>query len=69
MKNDGNDWMDWLHRKRAEEEAKRMREGISGAEWLRRAAAHALEVLASLREHEPAPVARDKPAGPKGRKP
>jgi len=62
MKNDGNDWMDWLHRKRAEEEAKRMREGISGAEWLRRAAAHAQEILAGLREHEPTPVVRDKPS-------
>ena len=61
MKTDDNDWMDWLHRKRAEEEAKRMRDGISGAEWLRRASAHAQEVLAGLPEHESAPVVRDKP--------
>jgi hypothetical protein len=61
MKNEGDDWMDWLHRKRAEEEAKRMREGISGAEWLRRVSAHAQEILASLPEHEPDTVARDKP--------
>jgi hypothetical protein len=61
MKNDGDDWMDWLHRKRAEEETKRMREGISGAEWLRRVSARAQEILAGLPEHEPAAVARDKP--------
>jgi hypothetical protein len=61
MKHNGDDWMDWLHRKRAEEEAKRLRDGISGAEWLRRVSARAQEILASLPEHEPATVARDKP--------
>jgi hypothetical protein len=62
MKIEGLDWMDWLHKKRAEEEEKRMREGISGAEWLRRASAHAQEVLAGLPEREQSPVAREKPA-------
>jgi hypothetical protein len=57
MKIDGLDWMDWLHKKRAEEEEKRIREGISGAEWLRRASAHAQEVRASLPEHEQPAVA------------
>ena len=61
MKIDGNEWMDWLHRKRAEDEAKRMRDGISGAEWLRQASAHAQEILAGLSEHEPATVACDRP--------
>jgi hypothetical protein len=60
MKIDGLDWMDWLHRKRAEEEEKRIREGISGAEWLRRASAHAQEVLDSLPEREQPTVARDR---------
>ncbi len=62
MKIDGLDWMDWLHKMRAEAEEKRVREGISGAEWLRRAAAHAQEVLASLPEHEQPTVARDRKA-------
>ena len=61
MKIDGKEWMDWLHNMRAKEEEKRMREGISGAEWLRRASAHAQEVLAALPECEQTPVARDKP--------
>ena len=65
--------MDWLHKKRADEEEKRMCEGISGAEWLRRISVHAEEVLAGLPEHEEVPVARDKPATtpprPRGRKP
>ena len=45
MKIDGKEWMDWLHNMRAKEEEKRMREGISGAEWLRRASAHAQRLL------------------------
>jgi hypothetical protein len=46
---------------RAKEEEKRMREGISGAEWLRRVSAHAQAVLAGLPEREKTPVGRDKP--------
>jgi hypothetical protein len=73
MKIEGMDWMDWLHKKRAEDEEKRMREGISGAEWLRRISAHAEQVLAGLPEHDEAPVARDRPATkhpcPRDRKP
>ena len=65
MKIDGNEWMDWLHDVRAKEEEKRMREGISGAEWLRRASAHAQEVLAELPVCEQTPVARDKPQSAK----
>ena len=61
MKIDGLDWMDWLHKRRAEREAERLREGVSGAEWLRRVSAHAEEVLAGLAERERQPVARDKP--------
>jgi len=64
MKIDGLDWMDWLHKRRAEDEEKRIREGVSGAEWLRRASAHAQKILASLPEREP-PVARDRPGNPK----
>jgi|GEM_PF-361494 len=62
MKIDGMEWMDWLHNMRAREEEKRMREGISGAEWLRRVSAHAQAALAGLPEHDQVPVARDKPA-------
>jgi hypothetical protein len=61
MKLDGKDWMDWLHDMRAKEEEKRMREGISGAEWLLRASAHAQKVLAGLQERELTTSARDKP--------
>jgi hypothetical protein len=61
MKIDGKEWMDWLHNMRAKEEEKRIRDGVSGAEWLRRASAHAQEVLAALPEREQTSVARDKP--------
>ena len=61
MKINGMEWMDWLHDMRAKEEEKRMREGISGAEWLRRASVHAQKVLADLPECEQTPVTRDKP--------
>jgi hypothetical protein len=60
--------MDWLHNMRAKEEEQRMRDGISGAEWLRRASAHAQEVLAGPPECEQTPVARDKP-GTEDRRP
>ncbi|UCG43217.1 MAG: hypothetical protein JSU73_00970 [candidate division WOR-3 bacterium] len=37
MKIDGQDWIDWLHRVRAESEAERKRLGISLAERLEQA--------------------------------
>ena len=36
MKIDDLDWMDWLREMRRKEEEKRIREGISMTEWLRR---------------------------------
>jgi hypothetical protein len=68
MKIDDLYWMDWLHAMRAREE-ERIREGISEAEWLSRASAHAQEVLAALPEREHPSVVRDKPASPQGRQP
>jgi len=35
MKIEGLDWLDWLHKIRAESEAERKRRGLTGAEWLR----------------------------------
>lgn len=68
MKIDGLEWIDWLHKVRHEAEAKRIRDGLSVEEWLRRAAARDDEVRAGLTAaREQPPVARDKPAGPKGR--
>jgi len=60
MKIDGMDWMDWLHRLRAESEAERKRQGISIAERLGRAEATADRVERELSGLS-APVARDKP--------
>jgi hypothetical protein len=62
MKIDGMEWMDWLHEMRREEEEKRIREGISMAEWLRRVNAEADAAMAGVAEHERPSVARDKPA-------
>jgi hypothetical protein len=35
MKIDGLDFIDWLHKIRAESEAERKRRGLSGADWVR----------------------------------
>lgn len=64
MKTDGLDWMDWLHKKRREEEERRIRDGISMAEWLRRVNAEADAAMAQSREHSQPPVVRDRPRKP-----
>lgn len=61
MKIDGLEWMDWLHRLRAESEAERKRLGISIAERIGRAEAVAERIERELSDVA-APVARDKPA-------
>jgi hypothetical protein len=61
MKVDGLDWIEWLHKVRHEAEAKRIRDGLSVEEWLRRAAVRDDEVRAGLPTREQPPVARDKP--------
>jgi hypothetical protein len=60
MKIDGMEWMDWLHRLRAESEAERKRQGISIAERLGRAEATAERIEREL-SGLATPVARDKP--------
>ncbi len=61
MKIDGMDWMDWLHKMRAESEAERKRLGISGVEWLRMAAQEAEEIRRELElARRAAPVARNR---------
>lgn len=60
MKIDGLDWMDWLHKVRREAEEKRLRDGLSVEEWLRRAAEQDDEVRANLAEQGLPPVVRDK---------
>jgi hypothetical protein len=62
MKIEDPDWMDWLHKMRREEEEKRIRDGISMAEWLRRVNTEADAAMAEIAEHEQTPVARDRPA-------
>ena len=59
MKIDGLEWIDWLHKVRRESEEKRIRDGLSVEEWLRRAAERDDEVRASLRATESSPIARD----------
>lgn len=61
MKIDGLEWMDWLHKMRRKEEEKRVREGVSMAEWLRRVNVEADAAMAQVAEREQSPVARDKP--------
>jgi hypothetical protein len=72
MKIEGLEWLDWLHRVRAESEAERKRLGISIAERLGRAEATAERIEREL-SGLAAPIARDKPATklprPRTRKP
>lgn len=44
MKIDGLEWMDWLHKMRAESEEERRRAGISRLDWLKRIEAEAAAV-------------------------
>ena len=62
MKPDGMAFLDWLHKRREAKELERQAQGVSEEEWLRRIHIKADEILARLPGHEPAPVARDKPA-------
>ena len=59
MKIDGLDWLDWLHRLRAESEAERKRKGISIAERLARAEETADRIERELIDLS-APVVRDR---------
>lgn len=61
MKTDGLDWMARLHKMRREEEERRVREGLSLADWLRQVNAEADAAMAELPEHDDQPVARDRP--------
>jgi hypothetical protein len=73
VKTDELEWMDWLHKRREAKERERQAQGISDVEWLRRIHVKADEILARLPSHDPAPVARDRPATkslrPRRRKP
>jgi len=61
MKIDGLEWMDWLHKRRAEAERQRRCEGISEEEWLRRVRVRADTVLAEIEERVHPPAVRDRP--------
>jgi hypothetical protein len=67
MKNESQDWLDWLHNMRREEEERRVREGKSLREWLRQVNAEADAIIAELASQSRRPVARDKP--PQGSQP
>jgi hypothetical protein len=69
MKSESQDWLDWLHDMRREEEERRVREGTSLCEWLRQVNAEADAIMAQLTDQGQPAVARDKPADPKGREP
>jgi len=61
MKTNELDWMARLHKMRRDEEERRIREGLSVADWLRRVNAEADAAMAELPDREQPPVARDKP--------
>jgi hypothetical protein len=61
MKNESQDWLDWLHNMRREEEERRVREGKSLREWLHQVNAEADAIMAQRTEQGQPAVARDKP--------
>jgi hypothetical protein len=61
MKSKNQDWLDWLHNMRREEEERRVREGKSLSEWLRQVNAEADAIMAQLTDRGQPAVARDKP--------
>ena len=66
MKIDGQDWIDWLHRKREESEKERKRRGLSGAEWLKEIRAQA-EAFLDERASRDSTIARDAPRPKRGK--
>jgi len=61
MKNENSDWMERLHEMRREDEERRVREGVSMAEWLRRVDAEADAAIAELAESRQPLLVRDTP--------
>jgi hypothetical protein len=61
MENESQDWLEWLHNMRREEEERRVREGKSLREWLRQVNAEADAIIAELASQSRRAVARDKP--------
>lgn len=69
MKSENQDWLEWLHNMRREEEERRVREGITLRDWLCQVNAEADAIMAGLADQSQPSIARDKPADPKGRQP
>jgi len=69
MKAENQNWFDWLHNMRREEEERRVREGLSLSDWLRQVNAEADAIIAQLTDQGQPATVRDKPADPKGRQP
>jgi hypothetical protein len=65
MKNESQDWLEWLHDMRRDEEERRVREGTSLHEWLRKVNAEADAIIAELANQSRRVVARDKPGSRK----
>jgi len=67
MKNDGNEWMKWLHEYRAAQERKRREQGVDEVEWMKRTTARAREIMAGLTKREEPFIARDTPRPKRGK--
>jgi len=62
MKVDGTEWMDWLHKMRAERKRLRRKKGVSEEEDLRDSVARGRKLMADVRSRERPPLAHDRPA-------
>jgi len=67
MKTENQDWLDWLHNMRREEEERRVREGLSLSDWLCQVNAEADAIMTQLTDQGQPTAVRDEPqASPHG---
>jgi hypothetical protein len=59
MKTDGLDWMDWLHKLRAEREKLRREKGISDEDELKQSFARGRKIMAEVRRRESPTIVRN----------
>ena len=60
MKIDGMDWMDWLHKLRADREKARREKGISDEDEMKQCFARGRRIMAEVRKRGSPSVVRDR---------
>jgi len=63
MKINGLEWMDWLHKMRADRERERREAGVSEEDAYRASLDRGRKLMAAVHEHAEPPAVHDKPRG------